>query len=815
MKVALLQEERYLPNFHGSNKSNRALLEGLAHEGHDCRALCSVVPRGMNREDAKYDLARRSVDLEEKQPGLFSYSHRGVSVRGMPNWAGHDERSSFLLSELKDFAPDVVLVSSSGHSYMLATALAFAPDRTVYLTHSHDDLPFGPLAQSLDEQRTQLIRSARAVVTVSRYSQDYFRTHAGIEAACLRFPVYGTGPYPNLGKFDRGCITLIKATSTKGVDLFLDLAAGFPEEQFATLRWRASDEALSRMSQFSNVQIWDPCDDIEDILDGTKVLLTPSTLPETFGLIVPEAMLRGIPVIASNLGGLPEAKLGVDYLLPFEAGVSVWRDTLARLLTDRNAYERCSQDSRTAACHFVAGIDMRPFEDLLQKIRSRDSRSCAPKSQTVAVVDPFDAGFLLAQEVVRRELECVSVISNEHIAPEIVAKCDLRLFAGTVEHHGDVGATVDRLRKRGVGCVLPGCETGVNLADALSEAIDFCSNRTSLSAARRNKFLMAEAARKHGVAVPSQFFSERPEELVAWVRKNSRWPVVVKPAQSLASDDVRICRSPEDIADAFQAVVGRRNIAGVMNDGLIVQELMNATQYVVDTVSYRGEHYLSGIWRYGRPEFAPEVLRALSDNEPRPASAGKLSWASLRYGAISSVSKQILPGEGEAAEKLFEYAAHVLDALGIQFGPAHLELMWTTQGLRLVEVGARLHGAPQTHVMNRMCTGASQVEQTLDIFLDPARFLRKARRSYRLQWHGMMCRLTPWREGVLRGFRGLDRMERLPSFHDSFGIAEPGQRVPGCVGVAMLLHPDEEVLQQDCETVRQLEKEDLYRIEEE
>ena len=44
MKVALLQEERYLPSFHGSNKSNRCLLESLAREGHDCLALCSVSP---------------------------------------------------------------------------------------------------------------------------------------------------------------------------------------------------------------------------------------------------------------------------------------------------------------------------------------------------------------------------------------------------------------------------------------------------------------------------------------------------------------------------------------------------------------------------------------------------------------------------------------------------------------------------------------------------------------------------------------------------------------------------------------------------
>ena len=42
----------------------------------------------------------------------------------------------------------------------------------------------------------------------------------------------------------------------------------------------------------------------------------PSLWYEGFGLIVMENMLRGIPVVASDAGGLKEAKRGTGYVIP-------------------------------------------------------------------------------------------------------------------------------------------------------------------------------------------------------------------------------------------------------------------------------------------------------------------------------------------------------------------------------------------------------------------------------------------------------------------------------------------------------------------
>jgi glycosyltransferase involved in cell wall biosynthesis len=47
-------------------------------------------------------------------------------------------------------------------------------------------------------------------------------------------------------------------------------------------------------------------DHLDSFLNGLRVLVVPSVWYEVFGLVCVEALSRGIPVIASNIGGLPE-----------------------------------------------------------------------------------------------------------------------------------------------------------------------------------------------------------------------------------------------------------------------------------------------------------------------------------------------------------------------------------------------------------------------------------------------------------------------------------------------------------------------------
>ena len=130
--------------------------------------------------------------------------------------------------------------------------------------------------------------------------------------------------------------------------------------------------------------------DIDEVLARTRVLLNPALWYEGFGLIVMEAMLRGIPVVASNSGGLAEAKRGTGYTIPVktieryepvydehflpkpvlpENDAGPWVAALRELLTGRGAYEKESAASRQAAGRFVSGLDAGGMEAFLRALQ--------------------------------------------------------------------------------------------------------------------------------------------------------------------------------------------------------------------------------------------------------------------------------------------------------------------------------------------------------------------------------------------------------------------------------------------------------------
>ena len=397
MRIVLLQDEIYLPSFAGGTKANRCLIEGLANGGHQCLALTRALtrsPDGPNDlRQFREEMTSRSIAVRAVEPDVFCYENRGVEVEAI-NCPSTDARRDYMTRRIQAFEPDWVLVADDKRRFMLASASAAAPGRVVPLLQTIVQLPFGPLAVDQCQTQTAWMRDASAIIVISKYMQKYIRVHGEMESHVMPMPVYGSGPFPNLACSDTGFVTMINPCELKGVTIFLALASRFSHVSFAAVpTWGADEGVLRDLNELPNVRVLEPSDNIEDILTQTRILLAPSLWPETFGYVVPEAMLRGIPVLASDLGGLREAKLGVDYLLPVtpaqrRGGIYVsppqdtqpWSKALAELLGDAAVYESCSRRSRQAALEFVSQVSITPFEKLMSEL-ARHRKNCSSTKQ--------------------------------------------------------------------------------------------------------------------------------------------------------------------------------------------------------------------------------------------------------------------------------------------------------------------------------------------------------------------------------------------------------------------------------------------------
>jgi glycosyltransferase involved in cell wall biosynthesis len=193
---------------------------------------------------------------------------------------------------------------------------------------------------------------------------------------------------------------MVNPCAVKGISIFLALADRFPQVTFHALRgWGTTAVDEAELARRTNVEVIGTVRDIEEELARTRVLLAPSLWFEGFGLIVTEAMLRGIPVIASDAGGLRESKLGTGLTVPvnpitaFEPrfdernmpvvvtppqNIDAWADALNGLLTDDALYNRESESARQASTAFVNSLDAGELLRLLERTTPRGGSTPRP-----------------------------------------------------------------------------------------------------------------------------------------------------------------------------------------------------------------------------------------------------------------------------------------------------------------------------------------------------------------------------------------------------------------------------------------------------
>ncbi len=434
MRILLVHNSLYYPSLGGGDKSNRLLMQALSARGHQVRVITRVEAFG---EEAHMRLlhelsARRIRVLRHSGPSV-QFVLDGVDVRTLTR-EGH--LRSFLSSHIHAFDPDIILTSTDDPAQLLLDIALHAPRaRVVYLIRATVATPFGPDSASPNAKRAAALRHVDGAVGVSEYVAEYARRWGGLDAIYAPISLLEPGDSPSLGSFDNPFVTMINPCAVKGITIFLELARRFRHVSFAAVpSWGTTPDDISALGAESNIAVLPPVDDIDDILCRTRVILVPSLWAEARSRMILEGMSRGIPVIASDVGGLREAKLGVDYVLPVNPvtnykpaldplmvpvadippqDITPWEDALRLLLTDREHYKQLSRRSREAALEYARSLTVLPFEQYLeQTLRTPRKPRAAAESHRRALSD--EKSRLLALRLKRRASPHASGASASH-----------------------------------------------------------------------------------------------------------------------------------------------------------------------------------------------------------------------------------------------------------------------------------------------------------------------------------------------------------------------------------------------------------------
>lgn len=135
----------------------------------------------------------------------------------------------------------------------------------------------------------------------------------------------------------------------------------------------------SRIEEFSrtegvcqNIRFLGRQEEMEEILAITDLFILPSE-SESFGLVALEAMASSVPVISTNVGGLPEVNIqGVTGFLSNMGDVDDMAANTLKLLQDEQLFEKMKKNALAQALNFDLENIVPQYEDLYQRVTGKE-----------------------------------------------------------------------------------------------------------------------------------------------------------------------------------------------------------------------------------------------------------------------------------------------------------------------------------------------------------------------------------------------------------------------------------------------------------
>ncbi|WP_010915973.1 lyase family protein [Mesorhizobium japonicum] len=247
----------------------------------------------------------------------------------------------------------------------------------------------------------------------------------------------------------------------------------------------------------------------------------------------------------------------------------------------------------------------------------------------------------------------------------------------------------------GVATKLSGLAGIYSSSDYFVEAASSAAMAMGLPAANaraiatcRNKWKQATELQRHSIPIPETWLATSIRD-VENILAHGTLPVVVKPVSGSGSSGVRLCDS------AAAAIAGFNSAKSVLQDqvdlpspDILIQQYVEGKEYSAEIIAYDGKLHCLGI--LAKHKGPPPCFVEVGHDFPAPLLEPSL-------------------------QELASFASGAVSALGLEFGPAHVEFVITESGPVIIEVNPRLAGG-MIPVMLSHALGTSILDMVIRLY---------------------------------------------------------------------------------------------------
>lgn len=239
------------------------------------------------------------------------------------------------------FKPDIVIAQSAEPVPLLRSFDGMGIPRMAYF---HE-------VERINDVDTLIAMGDIGLLANSEFTARKMGDRAGFRPTVIRplieRSLYVTNTTPKNALF-------INTSLKKGVEIAFQLAESRPDVQFDIVKnWNAdaakhgvgwdTDKLEARARTAGNIVLHAPTNDMRRHYSQARLLLAPSQWEEAWGRVATEAQINGIPVLASDRGGLPESVGPGGILVAHDAPIEQWQRAFSQIWDNATEYARLSK----------------------------------------------------------------------------------------------------------------------------------------------------------------------------------------------------------------------------------------------------------------------------------------------------------------------------------------------------------------------------------------------------------------------------------------------------------------------------------------